>query len=191
MPVKRKVVGTGLTKFGVESVFGRIGKKEKAAIDRIVARHNRTRGSFDAMVAPIERTAKAILKKAGGKAGEIQSQPWYAQEILWRIGAARNHIKKGESELAAMRAFEIGQFHYEAFFKDIWECHTESALRSADGRKRGLETQHWDIDLRRERRRASFNKYRAQGLSVGQAKEKAAAECKCHPRSINRALGKK
>jgi len=188
MPIKRDIVGTGLTKFKRETVSGHIGKKEKAAIDRMVARHNKTRGSFDAMAAPIEREAKAILEEAGGKPGEIQSQSWYAHQIDWRIGAIRAHIEKDEAELAAMRSLELGHFHYEALFKDLWEPRTITGQKSYEATRRGVESRDQYLDLTDDRRVAAYNKHRGQGLPIGKAKEEAAKDTSCRARTISRAI---
>ena len=174
MPVKRYVVGTGLTKrlHTKVELFKSADPDELAALDRIFSKDY----SFEGQVKDKEEWAIEVLEEAGlptdGKRGlitEIQSRQWYANEILRYlklIRAINKRVAAGEGDEAnalVLFAFTLGFLIQEARFKLYWEQDILRGIKTRARNRRNLVKARKNLRKRNDFIRARANEYRNEG----------------------------
>jgi hypothetical protein len=126
MPVKKVLVGDGITARERVRVTAPHGKAETEAIKKGITQASKA-GSFDGMVSGVEAWALSVLLDAGmptdGSAhtGQGDTPERYANEIVNRLGFVRAVIERGEAERAARFSLQLGVLIEQARLKFEWE----------------------------------------------------------------------
>ena len=196
MPVEDYVVGTGLTKRDRRRI---IFSKPPTAEEREAAKEMLIPRTFDRAVEETEAWAIGVLKAAGqrtdGKAHgtEMQSQEWYANEIVSMLSRNRSAIIRvaaGKVDWAddlARACLNLGYLICEAKLKFEWEEDTVLGTKVRAGGAKGAKERHDTTDSKRDVRVAAWKAARARGLGKTEADKAAGVQCGVSDRVIREA----
>lgn len=198
MPVEKYMRGTGLTKEARVRVRpSNPPTPEEIEAIRELSKRSAAASSLDGQVAAIESWAIDTLKAAGlptnGQAAvdDVQSMPWYANEILcnlYTIRKVRERIAAGDAsevDYLAAECVHLGKRIYEIGFKQGWEAHTTAGLRTSEGGRTAVDKRFGPED----ERQAKYAEVRRR-VSAGQTTAEAAAEHGVDVRTIQRWIKK-
>ena len=134
MPIKEKIIGTGMTKRRMTTVRldGDVGPEEIEAVGQILERAG---GCFEDRLGQIEPPLQQILenstdqKEKSGPQHRYETIEWYARHILDEIEWARKFVKGKNADEAARSAFMIRALYTEMVLKFNWDRPAEYGLK--------------------------------------------------------------
>jgi hypothetical protein len=131
MAKQTKTIGTGITAREVTSydgedatdAFVRFAHQMKVALSK-------SGGQFGAYVLQTERKCRRILARAGSAPFAADSHADYASRILIAIKQTKDWIAKGDADIAARQALDVGHLCTEFRMKVLWERYALSGRKT-------------------------------------------------------------
>jgi hypothetical protein len=148
---------------------------------------------FDRLIAPAEAWCRQVCAEAGLEPDEVVSadlypqRVWYASQIR-SLAAEVRSLREKDPDLVLGIALELGELIGEA---RAHLTHGENAARGLKGvssARAGHEQVHGTKEMKEARWRAhvsAFEKYRAQGHSIGAAEALAAKQCGVSSKTVH------
>jgi hypothetical protein len=139
---------------------------------------------FDRLIAPAERWSRAVYAEAGLKPDEFvpddlyPEKVWYASQILCRVAEIRR-LREREPDLILGLALLLGELIGEGRAHLTHGENAARGLKNMLSARAGHEQVHGTKEIKEARWRghvSAFERYRADGHSIGVAESLAAEE---------------